>query len=995
MSPSHRPHFTAVVTGWMALLTFATPHSAQTIDRPPSDGLRPNTGTATEAKPVKMSVFEVTGDKDVGYQGGNSTAGSRFNTSLQDTAAAIMVVTPEFISDFGGNSLESLTAYGANLEVDFLENRSSPNPGFLGGSDYSNPRIRVRGLSASPAMDFFDTTVIIDNYNIERFEISSGPNSILFGLGSPGGLLNASTKKADFLRRRTALRTQFGDWDFSRYELDHNQVIVPGRLAVRLNALHQNSGGWRKWDFSDSKRAAVSLRYSPTQNTGFVVNYENGDVKSHVSRPLNADDAVLLWQASGARTMNDSAWTTADRALGINRNTTVRNLYVTDANGSTPFVLATSNVANFRLLDSAFDNLNLPAAQRAGRTLVPAAKLPFEYSAYGPGAGRDLHFDRYYVTGTQRFTENAMLEVSYNKEKPIMGVMAPQNQQLTLGGDPNATIPNPNGNGTLVANPNAGRLYLNALWGTDRGLQTNEAYRAALSWKVGLGKFGTHHLAAMVEHGTQRKFRYVGREILIDDDGVPISNAAVPENANNFVTRRHYVAAGDFNTYIGGDATQPVTVTRNGKRYHSEWINQSTNGRDINRATDTALAVTQSHFFDSKLVVTAGLRSDQVTYDQHGSGRVSPSDPAVLAHRVVANTLTFTPEITDSFVYEPISWTTGAVYHATRWFSAFYNHANNTDQPSYNQSILPDEILPPPAEGKTHDYGFMLRLLDGKFFLRATAFKTSQIQTTGGIGLAAAVTQPSTRILDTLLENNRISAADYRQHLVGDQGTLIATEDLVNQGYEVSASLNLSRNFTALLNFSHTKTDHASIGREFEKWYERELAYWNRTPGAGRLVNGTLGTSIDQDAAEMPRLIRELREFNSFGWGERPDKANASGRTTFSEGRLKGVFAGGGVRWRSTSKLGRRVVGIAANGSTLYGETFIGPEDFKVDAFLGYRRQIAIARTKPQLTVQVNVANLTNEDSFMPLRYNADYSGYSNVLLLDPRSIRLTVALVF
>ncbi|MSU48616.1 MAG: hypothetical protein EXS37_05885 [Opitutus sp.] len=239
--------------------------------------------------------------------------------------------------------------------------------------------------------------------------------------------------------------------------------------------------------------------------------------------------------------------------------------------------------------------------------------------------------------------------------------MAPQNQQLTLGGDPNATIPNPNGNGTFVPNPNAGRLYLNALWGTDRGLQTNEAYRASLSWKAGLGKFGTHHLAATAEHGVQRKFRYVGREILIDDDGAPIGNAAVPENANNFVTRRHYVAAGNFNPYIGGDATQPVTVTRNGKRYHNEWINQSTNGRDINRATATVLTVTQSHFFDSKLIVTAGLRSDQVTYDLHGSGRVSPSDPAVLARRVVANTLTFTPEITESFIYKPISWTTGAV----------------------------------------------------------------------------------------------------------------------------------------------------------------------------------------------------------------------------------------------------------------------------------------------------------------------------------------------
>ena len=46
------------------------------------------------------------------------------------------------------------------------------------------------------------------------------------------------------------------------------------------------------------------------------------------------------------------AWTAADRASGINRNTTVRNIYITDAAGSPPVFLTTSNAANFRLLES-------------------------------------------------------------------------------------------------------------------------------------------------------------------------------------------------------------------------------------------------------------------------------------------------------------------------------------------------------------------------------------------------------------------------------------------------------------------------------------------------------------------------------------------------------------------------------------------------------------------------------------------------------------------
>ena len=62
-----------------------------------------------------LSPFEVTGEKDVGYQAGNTTSGSRLNSSLKDTAAAVMVFTPEFLSDFGATSLADLIGYAPNM----------------------------------------------------------------------------------------------------------------------------------------------------------------------------------------------------------------------------------------------------------------------------------------------------------------------------------------------------------------------------------------------------------------------------------------------------------------------------------------------------------------------------------------------------------------------------------------------------------------------------------------------------------------------------------------------------------------------------------------------------------------------------------------------------------------------------------------------------------------------------------------------------------------
>jgi hypothetical protein len=66
-----------------------------------------------------------------------------------------------------------------------------------------------------------------------------------------------------------------------------------------------------------------------------------------------------------------------------------------------------------------------------------------------------------------------------------------------------------------------------------------------------------------------------------------------------------------------------------------------------------------------------------------------------------------------------------------------------------------------------------------------------------------------------------------------------------------------------------------------------------------------------------------------------------------------------------------------------------------MDAFVGYRRKVSIIGRSPELTMQVNVTNLTGEDEWMPLRYNANHTGLTRVLLFEPRKIRLTVGLNF
>ncbi len=506
-------------------------------------------------------------------------------------------------------------------------------------------------------------------------------------------------------------------------------------------------------------------------------------------------------------------------------------------------------------------------------------------------------------------------EFSYVHERTKQWVISPANNLTLYGGDPNTVIPNPDGVGAPVANPYAGRAYLEAQWKTDDGRTGQDVWRAALAYTTDRGRWGSHHVAVMAEHGVQFAWRHPGREIFVDEQGVPIGNADAPENNANFITRRHYFAPGRFDTYITGNPDDAVTVSRNGRTYRRAWIYQNVAGGSIRRTMDSVMAVTQSAFFARRLIVTAGLRQDILTFDSYGNGRLGADHPLVLSGRRVRNSLTFTPEVVESLRYRPLTGTAGAVFHATSWLSLFGNTGNNRAQPKLNTVLLPDETLPPPAEGTTLDAGFALNLLGGRLYTRVTGFQTAQNKAAGGNfninirGGTFDLVTPTNRILESLAAANRLTAAEQLAHTIGDESNLSASSDIVNRGVELSTWLNLTKNLTGVVNFSYTKTDRSNVFPEFETWFERERAFWLRTPGADALAHPTANTTIAQDVAALQQLTRRLRDFYNFGFGERPLRANASGRYTFTQGRLRGAFAGGGVRWTGPVKLDRVVDG--------------------------------------------------------------------------------------
>ena len=119
-------------------------------------------------------------------------------------------------------------------------------------------------------------------------------------------------------------------------------------------------------------------------------------------------------------------------------------------------------------------------------------------------------------------------------------------------------------------------------------------------------------------------------------------------------------------------------------------------------------------------------------------------------------------------------------------------------------------------------------------------------------------------------------------------------------------------------------------------------------------------------------------------FGSRPHKANGTARYRFSEGRLKGVFIGGSVRYNGKNFL---------SWDKPSGYVYWGNESLLGDAFAGHRFRVPGSRVNA--TVQLNVRNVSNSYLANIGRYNDTYTGVRRIYFNEPRSYRLTTTLEF
>ena len=347
------------ISGHVRAQTTAAPDTGTSAPAPTA---APVAEEEDEGEMIVLTPFEVTASSEGTYTEGSTLAGNRLATDLRDLGNAVSVVNSQFLRDTGATDNQSLLQYTVGTEVGNVYGNYTGvgNGAFLDESSrftQPNQNTRVRGLAAADnARDFFLTDVPWDGAIIDRVELQRGPQSTLYGMGSPAGVINSSSKQASY-RNSASAEVRVGSFGSVRGVLDVNREIISDELAIRGVIMSEEEKFKQKPAFEEDTRYYAALRYEPgflkkgSARTIIKANIEVGDVESNRPRSLPPMDLITPWFRTGT-------YTGTYKANGSYRDPATGN--VVNVNAGDTRVFQNLNRATFIPSQLQDDNTGLP-----------------------------------------------------------------------------------------------------------------------------------------------------------------------------------------------------------------------------------------------------------------------------------------------------------------------------------------------------------------------------------------------------------------------------------------------------------------------------------------------------------------------------------------------------------------------------------------------------------------------------------------------------------
>ncbi len=256
----------------------------------------------------QLSPFVVEGTDTDGYTATSTLGGTRIRTDLRDLSTPLSVSTKQFLQDTNSQSNLDLLNYTTNTEVGGLFGNYGGFGNSQGVSDRGallqpNNNTRVRGLEAADnTRNFFLSDIPWDSYNVDRVEIQRGPNSILFGVGSPAGIINTNTVVSHMGGNEGSLEWGHDRFGSNRYVADYNYVIMEDLWSVRFSGLYNDRQFRQEPAFNNDKRLFGTTTIQPqvlpeswASRLTVRASFETAGISANNPRMLPPEDGITLW----------------------------------------------------------------------------------------------------------------------------------------------------------------------------------------------------------------------------------------------------------------------------------------------------------------------------------------------------------------------------------------------------------------------------------------------------------------------------------------------------------------------------------------------------------------------------------------------------------------------------------------------------------------------------------------------------------------------------
>jgi iron complex outermembrane receptor protein len=252
---------------------------------PPAPAPAGNAGGALLLPEVNVTASTVRSWSPVpGYTATLSSSGTKTDTPLLETPQSVSIVTADQIRATDSASVTEALAYTPGLTAqattfsrmadDFTIRGFNVADGYSGVlRDGLRLNPNVYGLAQEP-------------YGLERIEVVRGAASVLYGQLSPGGLVNATSKRPT---EETLRELNLGAGSYGRRSLaaDYGgRLTEDGTLSFRLTGLWRESDNWVDYVEDNRQYIAPALTWKPDEDTSLTLLASYQHTETQFAAPL-------------------------------------------------------------------------------------------------------------------------------------------------------------------------------------------------------------------------------------------------------------------------------------------------------------------------------------------------------------------------------------------------------------------------------------------------------------------------------------------------------------------------------------------------------------------------------------------------------------------------------------------------------------------------------------------------------------------------------------